>query len=130
MSAVPTPVDTPDSVLPIEKSFVKRVERIQAQMCAVLEKAGVTERGFEQPFTELEKRIDPYDSTFTQYGFWRGRNGELLGSVQISQNGQVYAEYDVTCVHPGKPGWFIESVTVWGNDERLSGELQCLKVPE
>ncbi|HBS42154.1 MAG TPA: hypothetical protein DEA26_05705 [Oceanospirillales bacterium] len=130
MSTAPVNMDAEAKVVGIETSFVRRVERIQAQLRQITDKANVVVRGFEEPFTELEKRIDPYDSSFTQYGFWRGRNGELLGSVQIHQNGQVYAEYDVGCVHPGKPGWFIESATVWGNDERLTGELQCLKMPD
>ena len=127
MSTVP--LNTDDKVVGIETSFVKRVERVQEKLRAIVDKAGVAERGFEQPFTELEKRVDPYDASATQYGFWRGRNGELLGTVQIHQSGKVYAEYDVGCEHPAKPGWFIESVTAWGSDERLTGELQCLKMP-
>lgn len=85
--------------------------------------------GFEQPFAEQENRQDPFDQSVTCFGFWRDANGQLLGSVQLRDSGRVYAEYDLVCQHPTRPGWFIESVTVWGDDSGLKSELQLLPLP-
>lgn len=86
--------------------------------------------GFEQPFAEQEHRQDPFDQSVTCFGFWRDAHGQLLGSVQLRDSGRVYAEYDLVCQHPTRPGWFIESVTVWGDDAGLKSELQLLRLPE
>tara|TARA_Y100001949_G_scaffold175295_1_gene184780 strand:+ start:838 stop:1227 length:390 start_codon:yes stop_codon:yes gene_type:complete len=85
--------------------------------------------GVDRPFAEQEDRQDPFDQSVTTFGFWRDSNGKLLGTLQIKESGRVYAEYDLVCNHPGKAGWFIESVNVWGDDTGLKSELQLLKLP-
>lgn len=88
------------------------------------------EAGVDRPFAEQEDRQDPFDQSITTFGFWRDPNGKLLGTVQIKESGRVYAEYDLICNHPCKAGWFIEAITVWGDDTGLKSELQLLKLPD
>lgn len=85
--------------------------------------------GVDAPFSVIEPRTDPFDGSVTLYCLWQDRHGQLLGSLQLHDSGRVFAEYDVVKNHPLKSGWFIESVSVWGDDSQLRHELQLLKLP-
>jgi len=110
-------------------AFFARVEQVRQQLLLPVEQLGLTLKGIDQPLCDVEDRRDPYDGSVTTFGFWRDPNGDLLGSIQVEHSGRVYAEYDVIANHPEKPGWFIESVCVWGTRDQLAAELQLLRLP-
>lgn len=59
-------------------------------------------------------------------GTWRDPHGSRCGSLIINSDGSYYAEYDVLNLHPEKPNWFVESVTVWGRDGVVKAEPRLL----
>lgn len=116
-------------------NFAERADRVREQLKQRIRalkldhEKTLIEAGVDRPFAEQEDRQDPFDQSITAFGFWRDANGKLLGSIQIKDTGRIYAEYDLVCNHPGKAGWFIESITVWGDDSGLKSELQLLRLP-
>lgn len=73
-----------------------------------------------------ELREDPFDHSLALYAEWRSEGGGYLGSILLTGDGQVYAEFDVLLPHPGKPQWVIEAVTAWGRPGELKSELRLL----
>lgn len=73
---------------------------------------------------------DPASGESVLKGCWRTTRGELRGSVVVHADGSFFAEYDVLCPHPHRPGWFVEAVTAWGRDAMVKSELRLLKMPE
>ena len=59
-------------------------------------------------------------------GTWRNPHGTRCGSLIINSDGSYYAEYDVLTLHPDKPSWFVEAVTVWGRDGVMKAEPRLL----
>jgi hypothetical protein len=74
-------------------------------------------------FTEV---IDPANSLPSYAGTWRNPQGIRCGSFTLNSDGSYYAEYDVLALHPDKPKWFVESVTVWGRDGVVKAEPRLL----
>lgn len=69
---------------------------------------------------------DPANSLPSYEGTWRNRHGIRCGSLTLNSDGSYYAEYDVLALHPDKPNWFVEAVTVWGRDGTLKAEPRLL----
>jgi len=69
---------------------------------------------------------DPANSLPSYEGTWRNPQGIRCGSLTVNSDGSYYAEYDVLALHPNKPNWFVESVTVWGRDGSLKTEPRLL----
>lgn len=80
----------------------------------------------DKPFSTVALRKDPFDGAETLFGEWRDKNGQLIGNMQVMENGQVFAEFDVVLPHPSDNRWFIEAVTAWGPITALKTELRLL----
>jgi hypothetical protein len=48
------------------------------------------------------------------------------GSLTINSDGSFHGEFDLLVLHPKKPRWFIEAVTVWGHDGVVKAEPRLL----
>jgi hypothetical protein len=72
------------------------------------------------------ERTDPANSLPSYEGIWRNPQGIRCGSFTLNSDGSYYAEYDVLALHPDKPKWFVESVTVWGRDGVVKAEPRLL----
>jgi hypothetical protein len=119
----------------MSQSLAQRLEQARPLLAEVwvalggcLERAGVGQSlavaGTSHSRGEL--REDPFDHSIASYVEWRGAHGELLGSILLTGDGQVYAEFDLLLPHPGKPRWVIEAVTAWGRPGALKSELRLL----
>ena len=118
-----------DSVLLTESLLDETLTNVRQAFAVQCSKLGVSQQGFDADFAETEERTDPFDNSSTLFGFWRSSLGMLLGTVQVHESGRVYAEYDLTMMHPEKKGWFIEAVTVWGTGSDLKSELRMIPAP-
>jgi hypothetical protein len=72
------------------------------------------------------KLTDPVNSLPCYEGAWRNPHGIRCGSIIFNSDGSYYAEYDVLNLHPDKPNWFVECVTVWGRDGSVKTEPRLL----
>ena len=83
---------------------------------------------YDQATFELIK--DPYTGGHNLAGYWYDEfKKERIGRLQFNSDGTFYAEYDVVKIHPGKPSWFVEGVTAWGKNARLSHKnFTCLSM--
>ncbi|MCY0965633.1 hypothetical protein [Parathalassolituus penaei] len=108
-----------------------RIRRVQDALLDELERFGlqIHGEGIRQPFASVRLQEDPFDHSVALMGQWRNPLGMNQGSIQILENGQVFAEFDVLVVHPQRPAWFIEAVTAWGNDKGIKAELRLIPVP-
>lgn len=64
--------------------------------------------------------VDPYTQAINRVGTWRGQ--ARYGTVTLFADGRVFAEYQVLQPHPIKPGYFVESVQIWGSPQQLRGD--------
>ncbi|TBU98833.1 hypothetical protein [Stutzerimonas kirkiae] len=99
-----------------------------AALGACLQRAGI-DQGLSvagMPNSRSELREDPFDHSLALYAEWRGEHGGYLGSILLTGDGQVFAEFDILLPHPGKPQWVIEAVTAWGWPGALKSELRLL----
>jgi hypothetical protein len=93
-------------------------------ICAALrrqaERAGVS-LGEEPRWGEAVFRAetDPFSGETSRVGTW---GGARWGTVTLFPDGRVFAEYQVLAPHPVCPGYYVESVQVWGRDEVLKGD--------
>jgi hypothetical protein len=69
---------------------------------------------------------DPANNLPSYEGIWRNPQGIRCGSLTLNSDGSYYAEYDVLTLHPDKPNWFVEAVTVWGRDGTVKAEPRLL----
>lgn len=74
----------------------------------------------------FEEVIDPANGLPSYQGTWRDGRKQKLGSLVINSDGSYFAEYDVLCMHPKKPHWFVEAVTAWGRDGTVKAEPRLL----
>ncbi len=74
----------------------------------------------------FERIIDPANGLPSYQGTWRDAHKQKRGSLVINSDGSYFAEYDVLCMHPAKPHWFVEAVTVWGRDGEVKTEPRML----
>ncbi len=77
----------------------------------------------EAVFTRV---TDPSNGLPGYEGVWRDARGQKRGSLTINSDGSYYAEFDLLVLHPRKPHWFIEAVTVWGRDGVVRAEPRLL----
>ena len=106
-------------------SWLKTAERL----CLVLDQEAARYatlppiRVEDATFVEI---TDPANSLPSYEGIWRNPQGVRCGSLTVNSDGSYYAEYDVLNLHPDKPNWFVESVTVWGRDGVVKAEPRLL----
>jgi len=106
-----------------------RINRTREALKQALAEIKISLPGLNADFTDTETRADPFDGSVTLFCHWRDQHSNLIGSVQVHDSGRIFAEYDVIQNHPKKSGWFIESVSVWGDDNQLRSELRMLPLP-
>lgn len=100
------------------------------QLCAVLRKEAARYAA-AAPAIMLRDAVfveitDPASSLPGYEGTWRTPQGIRCGSLTLNSDGSYYAEYDVLALHPDKPNWFVEAVTVWGRDGVVKAEPRLL----
>lgn len=70
--------------------------------------------------------VDPANGLPSYQGTWHDDHKQKRGSLVINSDGSYFAEYDVLCMHPGKPRWFVEAVTAWGRGGEVKTEPRLL----
>ncbi|MBI1284274.1 MAG: hypothetical protein GC183_08055 [Thiobacillus sp.] len=99
------------------------------QLCGVLRKEAACLRS--SPVIRLQDAVfvegtDPANNLPSYEGIWRNPQGVRCGSLTLNSDGSYYAEFDVLTLHPDKPNWFVEAVTVWGRDGVVKAEPRLL----
>lgn len=104
------------------------VERIAAalQQEAVCYTATGAAPRIEPSALQFVRVIDPGNQLPGYEGIWRNARQDRCGSLTINSDNSFFAEYDLFCPHPRDPRWFVEMVTVWGNDESLRCEAKLI----
>lgn len=75
---------------------------------------------------EFTQVIDRSNGLPGYEGVWRDAHAQKCGSLIINSDGSYCAEFDLLVMHPSKPRWFIEAVTVWGRDGVVKTEPRLL----
>lgn len=101
------------------------------QLCRVLAQEAARYGTPSPPAIRLQDAVcvkvtDPANSLPSYEGTWRNPQGIRCGSFTLNSDGSYYAEYDVLNLHPDKPNWFVEAVTVWGRDGVVKTEPRLL----
>lgn len=74
----------------------------------------------------FELSRDPANGAYTLVGTWRNQRGEQTGCILFHADGTFFAEQDVVRAHPSDTRWFVEAVTAFGRDERITAEPRLL----
>lgn len=99
----------------------------------------IRQLGFTEPgrsgfpvFERAEFRLvtDPYTQHDDLVGYWFDEKKQRVGQIQFHGDGGFYAEYDVLQPHPGKSGYFIDTMNAWGREGLIKIEPQLLAMPE
>lgn len=70
--------------------------------------------------------IDPGNQLPGYEGVWRNARNDRCGTLTINSDNSFYAEYDLFCAHPRDTRWFVEMVTVWGNETSMRSEATLI----
>ncbi len=101
------------------------------KLCAVLSLEAERYLQHERPLIRLQdvrfsRVIDPANGQPGYVGVWRDAQAQKRGSLTLNSDGSFHGEYDLLVLHPRRPGWFIEAVTVWGRDGLVKAEPRLL----
>jgi len=101
------------------------------KLCAVLNEEARHYAGANAPTIRLDdalftRVVDPSNGLPGYEGVWRDARMQKRGSLTINSDGSFHGEFDLLVLHPRKPRWFIEAVTVWGNDGVVKAEPRLL----
>ena len=101
------------------------------KLCLVLTEEARLYTGNQAPSILLEdarftRVIDPSNGLPGYEGVWRDAHAQKRGSLTINSDGSFHGEFDLLVLHPRKPGWFIEAITVWGRDGVVKAEPRLL----
>ena len=101
-------------------------EAVCAAVRAQVEKLGLS-IGDEPVWAEatFAEKTDPFSQETSRIGTWRGKR--RYGTVTLFPDGRVFAEYQVLLAHPEREGSYVESVQVWGRQERLRGDVTIVE---
>jgi hypothetical protein len=102
-----------------------------AKLCAVLATEAARYAGSAAPAIRLEEAVftrvtDPANGLPGYEGVWRDARAQKRGSLTINSDGSYCGEFDLLLLHPLKPAWFIEAVTVWGSNGVVKAEPRLL----
>ncbi len=75
---------------------------------------------------EFTRVIDPANGLAGYEGVWRDARAQKRGSLTLNSDGSYCGEFDLLVLHPSKPRWFVEAVTVWGRDGVVKAEPRLL----
>lgn len=101
------------------------------KLCAVLSEEARRHVQDQAPAIRLEEAVftrvlDPSNGLPGYEGVWRDSRAQKCGSLNINSDGSYYGEFDLLVLHPSKPRWFIEAVTLWGRDGVVRTEPRLL----
>lgn len=101
------------------------------KLCLVLSQEARLYAADQAPVIRLEdacftRVIDPSNGLPGYEGVWRDQRAQKRGSLTINSDGSFHGEFDLLMLHPKKPRWFIEAVTVWGHDGIVKAEPRLL----
>lgn len=113
------------SVLPDE------LVELGVKLCLVLSEEARLYAGNKAPSIRLEDAvftcvIDRANDLPGYEGVWRDARAQKRGSLVINSDGSYYGEFDLLVLHPRKPRWFVEAVTVWGHEGVVKAEPRLL----
>jgi hypothetical protein len=74
----------------------------------------------------FEEVIDPANGLPSYQGVWRDAHRQKRGGLVLNSDGSYFAEYDLLCMHPNMPRWFVEAVTAWGRDGEVKTQPRLL----
>lgn len=105
--------------------------RIGLRLCQALSAEARRYAGADAPLIRLEEAVftqvtDPSNGQAGYEGVWRDPRAQKRGSLTINTDGSYQGEFDLLVLHPLKPAWFIEAVTVWGRDGVVKAEPRLL----
>lgn len=101
-------------------------------LCSEIEKLGL-QNEIDMPVLDNAEYMlspDPMDGKNALVGTWRNAKGQKTGEILFHADGTFYAEYDVVRPHPEKRNWFVEGITVWGNESVVKAEPKLLPVTD
>ena len=101
------------------------------KLCLVLREEARLYAKDKAPAIRLEEArftrvVDPSNGLPGYEGVWRDSRGQKCGSLTINSDGSFHGEFDLLVLHPKKPRWFIEAITVWGRDGVVKAEPRLL----
>lgn len=112
--------------LSVSQVLADAVTEVCERMCAEVEAVGlILDPCPTLGSADARWQVDPFDHSSAVQVRWVERK-ELLGSVQVREDGGIYGEYFVTRPHPHNPTAFIEAVVVWGKVGTLRSELRLV----
>lgn len=119
----------------LEEGIVFRYTPFAHTICRALEgeaeKLGISPRpSIRWEDAELSIVKDPVNGAECLSAAWRDGRGQRVGSLQFNSDGSFFAEHDIVRPHPTDKRWFVEAVTAWGRDNRISTEARLLAMPE
>lgn len=102
-----------------------------ARLCAVLGEEARRYAADQAPAIRLEEAVftrvtDPANGLPGYQGVWRDARAQKCGSLIINSDGSYFGEFDLLVMHPSKPRWFVEAVTVWGGEGVVKAEPRLL----
>ena len=108
-----------DTALPA--TLPDSLAELGVKLCLVLTEEARLYAGAKVPSIRLEDAaftcvIDRANDLPGYEGVWRDARAQKRGSLVINSDGSYYGEFDLLVLHPKKPRWFVEAVTVWGRD--------------
>jgi len=71
------------------------------------------------------EQTDPLSQQVSLLGTWRG--GQRYGTLTLFPDGRIFADYQVLLPHPQKPGFYVESMQVWGRAGDLRGDAVIIE---
>lgn len=102
-----------------------------ARLCRVLAEEARRYAADQAPAIRLDEAVftrvtDPANGLPGYEGVWRDARAQKCGSLTLNSDGSYCGEFDLLVMHPGKPRWFVEAVTVWGRDGVVKAEPRLL----
>ena len=101
------------------------------KLCVVLSEEARRYAGDQAPQIRLDaavftRVVDPSNGLPGYEGIWCDARAQKCGSLTLNSDGSFHGEFDLLLLHPRKPRWFIEAVTVWGRDGVVKAEPRLL----
>ena len=120
-----------DTALPTTLPLPDELVELGVKLCAVMQEEARLYAKENAPVIRLDAAIfscviDQSNSLPGYQGVWRDVHAQKCGNLIINSDGSFFGEFDVLILHPRKPGWFIESVTIWGRDGIVKAEPRLL----
>jgi hypothetical protein len=115
----------------LSKKLPEKWVELCVKLCQVLSEEARLYAGDKAPPIRLDEAtftcvIDRTNGLLGYEGVWRDTRAQKCGSLVINSDGSFHGEFDLLVLHPRKPRWFVEAVTVWGRDGVVKAEPRLL----